>query len=74
MYEIGKVDGEEIREEENRQQQKSAYDDRDGNNILIDNFGRIAKKLRVSVTDRCNMRCMYCMPRGDVKWFNEQDI
>ena len=40
MYEIGKVDGEEIREEENRQ--KSAYDDRDGNNILIDNFGRNA--------------------------------
>ena len=74
MYEIGKVDGKEIREEENRQQQKSAYDDRDGNNILIDNFGRIAKKLRVSVTDRCNMRCMYCMPRGDVRWFNEQDI
>ena len=30
MYEIGKVDGEEIREEDNRQQQKSAYDDRDG--------------------------------------------
>ena len=74
MYEIGKVDGEEIREEKNRQQQKNAYDDRDGNNILIDNFGRIAKKLRVSVTDRCNMRCMYCMPRGDVRWFNEQDI
>lgn len=74
MYEIGKVDGEEIREEENRQQQNSEYDDRDGKNILIDNFGRIAKKLRVSVTDRCNMRCMYCMPRGDVRWFNEQDM
>jgi GTP 3',8-cyclase len=74
MYEIGKVDGEGIREKENRQQQKSEYDDREGKNILIDNFGRIAKKLRVSVTDRCNMRCMYCMPRGDVRWFNEQDI
>ncbi|MGH9913498.1 MAG: hypothetical protein ACRD4W_13710, partial [Nitrososphaeraceae archaeon] len=74
MHEIGKVDGEEIREEENRQQQKSEYDDREGKNILIDNFGRIAKKLRVSVTDRCNMRCMYCMPRGNVRWFNEQDI
>jgi GTP 3',8-cyclase len=74
MYEIGKVDGEGIREKENRQQQKSEYDNREGKNILIDNFGRIAKKLRVSVTDRCNMRCMYCMPRGDVRWFNEQDI
>ena len=52
MYEIGKVDGEEIREEENRQQQKSAYDDREDKNILIDNFGRIAKKRRVSVTYR----------------------
>jgi cyclic pyranopterin phosphate synthase len=74
MYEIGKVDREEIREKENRQQQKSEYDDRDGKNILIDNFGRIAKKLRVSVTDRCNMRCMYCMPRGNVRWFNERDM
>jgi cyclic pyranopterin phosphate synthase len=74
MYEIGKVDGEGIREKENRQQQKSEYDDRQGKNILIDNFGRIAKKLRVSVTDRCNMRCMYCMPRGNVRWFNEQDM
>jgi GTP 3',8-cyclase len=74
MHEIGKVDGEEIREEENRQQQKSEYDDREGKNILIDNFGRIAKKLRVSVTDRCNMRCIYCMPRGNVRWFNEQDM
>ena len=26
------------------------------------------------MTDRCNMRCMYCMPRGNVRWFNEQDV
>lgn len=42
--------------------------------ILIDSFGRIAKKLRISVTDRCNMQCMYCMPQGKVQWFNEEDV
>jgi molybdenum cofactor biosynthesis enzyme MoaA len=30
--------------------------------ILADSFGRIATDLRVSVTDRCNLRCSYCMP------------
>ena len=30
---------------------------------LVDGFGRVAGKLRLSVTDRCNMRCTYCMPR-----------
>jgi MoaA/NifB/PqqE/SkfB family radical SAM enzyme len=42
--------------------------------ILIDSFGRIARKLRISVTDRCNMRCMYCMPQDKVQWFNEDEI
>jgi cyclic pyranopterin phosphate synthase len=42
--------------------------------ILTDSYGRIARKLRVSVTDRCNMRCMYCMPKGKIQWFNEEDI
>lgn len=74
MYEIGKADGEEIREEENEQQQIGKHDASEDKNILIDNFGRIAKKLRVSVTDRCNMRCMYCMPKGNVRWFNEHDV
>jgi GTP 3',8-cyclase len=44
------------------------------NTVLIDGFGRIAKKLRISLTDRCNMRCMYCMPLGDVQWFKKEDI
>ena len=44
------------------------------NTALIDSFGRIAKKLRISLTDRCNMRCMYCMPLGDVQWFKKEDI
>jgi cyclic pyranopterin phosphate synthase len=42
--------------------------------ILTDSYGRIARKLRISLTDRCNMRCMYCMPKGKVQWFNEEDI
>src|SRR5262245_31349465 len=29
---------------------------------LIDTFGRIHNNLRISVTDRCNLRCIYCMP------------
>lgn len=41
---------------------------------LIDNYGRIAKKLRVSVTDRCNMRCGYCMPKNNTKWFDDSEV
>ena len=41
---------------------------------LIDNYGRIAKKLRVSVTDRCNMRCGYCMPKNNTKWFHSTEV
>jgi len=41
---------------------------------LIDNYGRTAKKLRVSVTDRCNMRCMYCMPKNNSKWFDSTEV
>jgi cyclic pyranopterin phosphate synthase len=32
-------------------------------NSLVDRFGRIARKLRLSITDKCNMECIYCMPR-----------
>jgi cyclic pyranopterin phosphate synthase len=35
---------------------------------LIDTFGRVHDNLRVSVTDRCNIRCFYCMPETDVKF------
>src|SRR5947208_4976317 len=31
-------------------------------NPLIDTFGRVHNNLRISVTDRCNLRCTYCMP------------
>lgn len=41
---------------------------------LVDNYGRIAKKLRISVTDRCNMRCGYCMPKNNTKWFDSTEV
>jgi GTP 3',8-cyclase len=36
--------------------------------VLADYFGRIATDLRVSVTDRCNLRCTYCMPAEGLDW------
>jgi cyclic pyranopterin phosphate synthase len=36
--------------------------------VLADSFGRVATDLRVSVTDRCNMRCSYCMPPEGLDW------
>jgi GTP 3',8-cyclase len=36
--------------------------------VLADSFGRLATNLRVSVTDRCNLRCTYCMPAEGLEW------
>jgi len=41
---------------------------------ISDLLGRPLKSLRVSVTDRCNLRCQYCMPEGDYSWLPRQDI
>ncbi len=41
---------------------------------LIDTFGRLHDNLRVSVTDRCNIRCFYCMPETDVKFQPREQI
>lgn len=35
---------------------------------LIDSFGRVATDLRISLTDRCNLRCTYCMPAEGLDW------
>jgi cyclic pyranopterin phosphate synthase len=35
---------------------------------LVDRFGRVATDLRVSLTDRCNLRCTYCMPPEGLEW------
>jgi len=36
--------------------------------VLTDSYGRVATDLRVSVTDRCNLRCSYCMPPEGLEW------
>jgi cyclic pyranopterin phosphate synthase len=41
---------------------------------LIDTFDRIHDNLRISVTDRCNIRCFYCMPEDDVKYMRREEI
>ena len=41
---------------------------------LIDSFGRVHKDLRVSLTDKCNLRCTYCMPAEGVEWLPSQHI
>lgn len=41
---------------------------------LIDAFGRVADDLRVSVTDRCNLRCTYCMPPEGMQWLPRSEI
>ena len=38
---------------------------------LVDGFGRIHKDLRVSLTDKCNLRCTYCMPEEGVDWISK---
>src|SRR3954451_18901185 len=35
---------------------------------LTDRYGRVATDLRVSLTDRCNLRCAYCMPEEGLAW------
>lgn len=41
---------------------------------LIDSFGRVHTNLRISVTDRCNLRCFYCMPAEDVQFMDRKDL
>jgi cyclic pyranopterin phosphate synthase len=41
---------------------------------LIDTFGRLHDNLRISVTDRCNVRCFYCMPEEDVQYAPREEI
>jgi GTP 3',8-cyclase len=42
--------------------------------VLLDQFQRPLRNLRLSVTDRCNLRCSYCMPEQDYVWLPRQDI
>ncbi|GAA4869109.1 GTP 3',8-cyclase MoaA [Kitasatospora terrestris] len=42
--------------------------------MLLDTFGRRAVDLRVSLTDRCNLRCTYCMPEEGLQWLAKPDL
>ena len=41
---------------------------------LVDTFGRVVNYLRISVTDRCNLRCQYCMPADGVPWVPKEQV
>ena len=41
---------------------------------MTDGFGRVARKLRISITDRCNMHCMYCMPYNNTEWLEQDNL
>ena len=41
---------------------------------LVDLFGRVHRDLRISVTDRCNFRCQYCMPEEGLEWLKREEL
>ncbi|MBN39331.1 MAG: GTP 3',8-cyclase MoaA [Acidimicrobiaceae bacterium] len=41
---------------------------------LIDTYGRVHRDLRISVTDRCNFRCQYCMPEEGMDWTPREEL
>ncbi|MEY2553672.1 MAG: 3,8-cyclase, partial [Ilumatobacteraceae bacterium] len=41
---------------------------------LVDPFGRTIRDLRISVTDRCNFRCTYCMPEEGMVWVPRSEV
>ena len=41
---------------------------------ILDRFGRPLRSLRISVTDRCNLRCHYCMPETDYAWLPRETL
>ena len=45
-----------------------------GQRALSDSFGRVATDLRVSLTDRCNLRCSYCMPAEGLDWLPRDEV
>src|SRR5881398_3321637 len=41
---------------------------------LVDGFGRVHTDLRVSLTDKCNLRCTYCMPAEGLEWLPSPEL
>lgn len=44
------------------------------NEALVDSFGRAISYLRLAVTDRCNLRCTYCMPKEGLNWLPRKEL
>ena len=42
--------------------------------MLVDNHGRKINYLRLAVTDRCNLRCFYCMPEDGLNWLSRKEL
>lgn len=42
--------------------------------MVLDGFGRPLSTLRLSVTDRCNLRCSYCMPETNYQWLEKPHL
>lgn len=47
---------------------------REQTDVLRDSFSRQIDYLRISITDRCNLKCVYCMPERGLKYFQQQDL
>jgi len=46
----------------------------DASQDLVDPFGRVIDDLRISITDRCNFRCTYCMPEEGMQWLPRSEV
>lgn len=57
-----------------RAERKQVADGMPADGPLIDTFGRVATDLRVSLTDRCNLRCRYCMPADGLDWLPGESL
>ena len=42
--------------------------------MFTDSFGRTIRYVRLSITDRCNFRCVYCMPEGEIDWIAKGEL
>ena len=42
--------------------------------VMLDSFGRKVEYLRISVTDKCNLRCVYCMPEEGLPWLKKEQL
>jgi 2-iminoacetate synthase ThiH len=60
-----------VRAEDARRDLEAARQSGDG---MRDGFGRRIEYLRISVTDKCNLRCVYCMPEEGLPWLGRSQI